>query len=295
MLEFFASFYFQSEMACACGEDHTITLSNDGTVYSFGRNEDGELGLGHNNSVSLPTPIPNLPNISEISCGSSFTVCVDCEGFIWSFGYNNWGQLGTGNKTKSNVPHSSVSGTSFSKISKISTGNFRSLFQNDKGEIFLCGCNFYGACGLGFFNASQITPSLIPNAPENIIQFVCGSNHSLFLNSEGNVYSVGSNEYGQLGLGHNTKQNELNKIGNIPPIKIISCTESSSYLIDFEGNLWSFGSNDSGQLGHGDITNKNSPKKISTLKDIQQISGWILLWVPFFGQKLSKSNICHWA
>ena len=77
-------------MAC---EDlhHTITLSNDGTIYSFGRNffgrnEDGELGLGHNNDVLLPTPIPNLPQIKMISCGSFFTVCVDHEGFIWSFG-----------------------------------------------------------------------------------------------------------------------------------------------------------------------------------------------------------------
>ena len=318
MLEFFASFYFQSEMACACGEDHTITLSNDGTVYSFGRNEDGELGLGHNNSVSLPTPIPNLPNISEISCGSSFTVCVDCEGFIWSFGYNNWGQLGTGNKTKSNVPqkileippvlsvscgsshtliittdsnlwscgrndfgqlcHGDIDDrlipqqTLFSNILKISAGWYHSLFQNDKEEIFSCGYNQKGECGLGHFIHPQITPRLILNAPENNIHFVCGSSHSLFLDSEGNVFSVGSNYSGQLGLGHNTNQNKLNKIGNIPPIKIISCVFSSSYLIDFEGNLWSFGFNDFGQLGHGDRSHITTPKIVNTLKDIQQIS-----------------------
>ena len=77
---------------------------------------------------------------------------------------------------------------------------------------------------------------------------------------------------GELGFGHNTDQNELNKIPNIPPIKIISCVDSSSYLIDFEGNLWSFGRNDQRQLGHGYTKSKNAPKVISTLKDIQQIS-----------------------
>ena len=85
-------------MTCVCGFEHTITLSDDGTAYSFGRNNFGELGLSHNNYTSLPTPIPNLPKINMISCGSHFTVCVDDEGFIWSFGDNEYGQLGTGNK-----------------------------------------------------------------------------------------------------------------------------------------------------------------------------------------------------
>ena len=132
--------------------------------------------------------------------------------------------------------------------------------------------NHTGQCGSGRFKSPQIKPSLIANTPSKLIQFVCGYSQSLFLDSEGNVYSVGYNEYGSLGLGHNANQNVLNKIPNIPPIKIISCVLASCYLIDFEGNLWTFGYNDYGQLGHGDKTNINAPKKISTLEDIQQIS-----------------------
>ena len=310
--------FVQTKMACVCGYFHTITLSNDGTAHSFGRNNYGALGLGHNNDTLLPTPIPNLPQISMISCGGNFTVCVDHAGFIWSFGRNNFGQLGTGNTTDFNVPQklqdippvlsvdcgsdhtliiindsalwscgynefgqlchgdtedrSKPQKTSFSDISKISTGFNHSLFQNDKGEIFSCGYNEQGQCGLGHFNHPQITPSLILNLPPNIVHFVCGSSQSLFLDSEGNVFSVGVNAYGSLGLGHNKNQNKLNKIPNIPPIKTISCVHASSYLIDFEGNLWTFGYNEFGQLGHGDRKNINTPKKINTLKDIQQIS-----------------------
>ena len=91
-------------MTCACGFYHTITLSDDGTVYSFGRNKGGQLGLGCHKNVSIPTPIPNLSKINQVSCGDFFTVCVDQEGFIWSFGENNAGQLGTGNTTDFNVP-----------------------------------------------------------------------------------------------------------------------------------------------------------------------------------------------
>ena len=305
-------------MAACCGAQHTITLSNDGTLHSFGKNGEGQLGLEHSNDVSLPTPILNLPKIGMISCGSRFTVCVDCEGFMWSFGKNNWGQLGTGNKTNFNFPQKiqdippvlsvscgashtliitidtnllscgnnnfgqlclgnkenqiEVQRTSFSNISKISTGYHHSLFQNDQGEIFACGYNRYGQCGLGHFNHPQITPILIPNAPSNIVHFVCGNCISLFLDSKGYVFSVGNNIHGSLGLGHNKNQNVLSQILNIPPIQTISCANSSCYLIDFEGNLWSFGLNTYGQLGHGNKTYINSPKVISTLKDIQHIS-----------------------
>ena len=88
----------QAKVACSCGCHHTITLSNDGTIHSFGRNYEGVLGLGHNNDVSLPTPILNLPKINMISCGAKFTVCVDYEGFIWSFGENNCETMPTRNR-----------------------------------------------------------------------------------------------------------------------------------------------------------------------------------------------------
>ena len=187
---------------------------------------------------------------------------------MWSCGNNEYGQLCLGTKESQMKPQK----TSFSNISKISTGHAHSLFQNDKKEIFSCGYNHHGECGLGHFDNPQITPSLILNAPSNIVQFICGNCQNLFLDSEGNVFSVGYNNCGQLGLGHNTNQNVLSKIPNIPPIQTISCLRSSSYLIDFDGNLWSFGYNEYGQLGHSVKVDVNVPEIIKTLKDIQQIS-----------------------
>ena len=304
-------------MLCACGREHTVIVSNDGEVHSFGRNEEGQLGLGHNNDVSLPTPIPNLPKIMEISCGHSFTVCIDKEGGLWSFGSNDHGQLGTGNTTNYNIPQkiehippvravscgyyhaliitndsnlwscgsndfgqlclentagnqSKYQQTSFQQISKISAGDDHSLFQNNKGEIFGCGYNKYGEVGLGHFNHPQIKVTLIPNLPLNIVQFCSGNLHSFFLDSKGNVFSVGYNYYGQLGLGHNNKQNVLNQIPNIPPIQKISCISNSSYLIDVDGNLWSFGLNGHEQLGHGDKAHRNIPTKLESLNNIVQ-------------------------
>ena len=97
------SSFVQTKIACAIGSYHTITLSDDGTAHSFGRNCEGQLGLGPKRDALLPTPIPNLPQINMISCGGFFTVCVDYEGFIWSFGENKKGQLGIGNTKNFNV------------------------------------------------------------------------------------------------------------------------------------------------------------------------------------------------
>ena len=304
-------------MLCACGSDHTVVVSDDGEVHSFGYNRNGQLGLGHKNNVSLPTPIPNLPKIMEISCGYEFTVCIDNEGGLWSFGFNDRGQLGTGNTTFCNIPQkiehippvrsvscgyahvliitndstlwscgsneygqlclgnkggnqSKYQQTSFQQISKISAGGIHSLFQNNNGEIFSCGYNQYGQVGLGHFNSSKGNVSLIPNLPLNIVQFCSGYFHSLFLDSNGNVFSVGYNASGELGLGHNNNQNVLNQIPNIPPIQKISCVYYTSYLIDVDGNLWSFGYNTYGQLRHGDTANRNVPTKINGLNNITQ-------------------------
>ena len=153
---------------------------------------------------------------------------------------------------------------------KISAGAYHSLFQNNKGEIFGCGQNGHGQVGLGHFNHPQIKVTLIPNLPLNIVQFCSGYYHSLFLDSKGNVFSVGYNHQGQLGLGYNNNQNVLNQIPNIPPIQKISCISNSSYLIDVDGNLWSFGINCYGALGHGDTANRNIPTKIESLNNIVQ-------------------------
>ena len=301
----------------ATGKDHTVTISDDGSLYSFGSNMYGQLGLSLL-ETNVPNCIPNLQRIKKVSCGYFFTVCVDDEGFAWSFGDNSCGQLGIGSKSNSNHPQKmtdippvrSVSCgshhtliltkdetlwscgyneygqlcignrinqskpicTSYTNITRISSGSKHNLFQNNKGDIYSCGNNTQGQLGLGHNESPQSTGMLIYNQPPNIIQFCCGSEHCLFLDVEGNVFAVGYNMYGNLGLGTNVvAQNILNKIINIPPIKAISCNTVNSYLLDFEGNVWSFGGNQLGTLGHGDTTLRDIPTKITSISDIVQI------------------------
>ena len=252
----------------SCGWNFTFCVDFEGFVWAFGQNKYGQLGTGNKRNFKVPQKIQNIPPVLSIGCGYDHTMIITNDDNLWSCGNGHHGQLCLGNKSN----YSTFQQTQFSDISKISVGGYHTLFQNSKGEIFSCGFNESGELGLGHFDNPQITPILIPNLPPNIIQFICGSYHNLFLDSAGNVFSVGNNYHGQLGLGHGTNQNLLNQIPNIPPIQSISCITTSSYLIDFEGNLWSFGLNLSGQLGHGDMETRIIPTKIENFNDIQQLS-----------------------
>ena len=307
---------------CSTGFWHSVCLADDGVIHAFGDNSYGQLGLGHEENVPIPSPILNLPKIKMVSCGSCFTVCVDEEGSMWSFGENNFGQLGIGNRNQVTKPrkvqdipavHSISCGyghtlivtndsnlwvcgynaygqlflgnkvsqlkpvqTSYSNVLMISSGtqgSYYSYFQNDIGEIYVCGHNEHGQLGLGINSECQLQPCVIPDLPPEIIQFCCGYNHSLFLDCNGNVFSVGYNNNGNLGLGHHINQNSLQQIPNIPPIRVISCVGQSSYLIDFDENLWSFGDNRDCQLGFKSETdNVTVPTQVKGLEFIQQIS-----------------------
>ena len=230
--------------------------------------KNGQLGTGNTTKFNVPQKIQDIPPVRSVACGDVYTLVITNDSNLWVCGNNVDGQLFLNNKEN----QSKFRQTSFSNVSKISAGHRHSLFQNNKREIFGCGQNREGQIGLRHFNHPQVTVTRVLNQPEEIVHFCCGYRQSYFLDSKGNVYTVGYNNHGNLGLGHNKNQHTLNQISDIPPIKSISCTRYSCFLIDFEGNVWSFGNNGYGELGHGDTARRTVPKKIESLKNIQLIS-----------------------
>src|SRR3990167_5489404 len=95
-----------------------------------------------------------------------------------------------------------------------------------------------------------------------------GSRHSLFLDSLNSVWSCGDNEFGQLGLGHNTIVLAPQKINNLPPIISISAGDRFSLFVDANGSVWGCGFNQYGELGLEDAKNRNVPEQITNLPKI---------------------------
>ena len=265
----------------ACGGEFAACIDNTESLWTFGCNLYNQLGHCHRVNYNFPKKVENIPPVSSVSCGLSHILVITIDSDLWGFGNNEYGQLFLEeNQEKRHLPKQ----TSFSGILKISCGGIHSFFQDYSGKIYGCGSNAAGQLGSGLDLKFQIKACLIQNQP-NIVQFCCGFYHSLFLDVEGNVYSVGQNHYGQLGLGNNLKKNKLQKIDNIPCVDSISCVGNSSYLVDCTGQLWSFGDNFSSKLGHGHSNNVMEPTKVPNLTDNSQISCG-----PFGGHFLAKDS-----
>ena len=83
-------------ISIGCGQYHTVVASNEGDVYSFGRNDSGQLGLTiTDNSVSVPKEVKGLKS-QQIACGYYHSVAVS-NGQLYCWGKNDSGQLGVGN------------------------------------------------------------------------------------------------------------------------------------------------------------------------------------------------------
>ena len=177
----------------SCGGFFAVCVDCEGFMWSFGKNSSGgQLGTGNTTNFNVPQKILGIPPVLSVSCGSSHILIITNEDNLWSCGNNEYGQLCHGDAEDRSIPQK----TSFSNISKISTGYFHSLFQNEKGEI----CSCVVQCGLGHFNHPQLAPSLILDVPSNIVQFICGSLQNLFLDSEGNVFSAGCTNSSDAGI-----------------------------------------------------------------------------------------------
>ena len=273
-----------------CGGYYTICVDYEGYLWSFGRNEYGQLGIGNRTSHNTPQKIEGISLAQSVSCGSYHTLIITNDSNLWSFGNNESGQACLETRNSFDFPQQ----TKFSNVKKISTGAFHSFFQNNIGEIYGCGANSYGQLGIeNTYGTSQIKVCLIP-LPHNIIQISCGYFHSLFLDSDGNVYSVGYNMEGCLGLGHTKKTTTITKIQHgciqdtgiwswvlknsktkidLPPIEYISAFGHSSCLIDSDKNLWGFGNNKDSQLGFQDKVPKQTlPVKVISVNNVEQIS-----------------------
>lgn len=89
----------------ATGNDFCLAVKSDGTLWAWGRNNYGQLGLGHTNDVLTPTQVGTDTNWEKINAaGTSTSLGIKNDGSIWVWGRNNFGQFGNGTLTQSNVP-----------------------------------------------------------------------------------------------------------------------------------------------------------------------------------------------
>ena len=125
-----------SDIKISCGYAHTIALTKDNKVYSWGNNTLAQLGLGHNNSVKEPTEI-NLPNVISVSCGADHTIALTKDNKLYSWGENDEGELGLGHNNNVNEPTE----IKLPNVISVSCGYSHTLAITKDNKIYSWGVN----------------------------------------------------------------------------------------------------------------------------------------------------------
>ena len=246
-------------------------------IYSWGKNKNGELGIGTSVNAYIPTPITSLntKNIISIEPGGRNTLLIKEDGNIYLCGSNIFGLLALNNETQNNtLLQKTFKKINFfeeeeKKIKSISIAEFHCLALDIKGNIYGWGGNLFNKLGEKnkFVNGK---PEYIKNITK-IKSISCGDYHSCALSEDGVLYTWGGGgeSYNQGQCGHgNLKDIDKPKkveyfIKNNIKIKKVSCGGYHTVVIS-ENNedVYSFGKGIFGQLGYGISENTSKPKKV---------------------------------
>jgi alpha-tubulin suppressor-like RCC1 family protein len=250
------------------GGFHTLALTSDEQVYSFGMNDDGQLGIGNNDDRYIPILIEGIYNVVQTAAGNAHSLLLTGNGQVYSFGENISGQLGIGNNNNVKIP---TLISLIDNVVQISARENHSLLLTNNGHVYSFGDNALGQLGIGNDNDNANIPTLIPEL-NRIVSVSAGSNFSLILNEYGQVYSVGSNAYGQLGIGTDDDSNVPILIPELNDIVQISAGGTHSLVLNKYGQVYGFGDNGEGQLGLGDNKNRYLPTLIGVIHNAIQIA-----------------------
>jgi alpha-tubulin suppressor-like RCC1 family protein len=262
-------------IAIAGGSHSGYAVMNDGTVWAWGLNSDGQLGNGSYTDEHLPVQVVGLTNVIAVAAGLNFGVALKSDGSVWTWGDNNDGQLGDNTLVpNSNVPVQVVGplgvGT-LSGIVAIAAGyDFAGALKPD-GTMWMWGHNTSGQLGIG---STTPTISYIPLqvvGPSNvgflmgITSIACGTSTSLARKSDGTIWAWGDNTYGQFGNGTYTNSTFPVQGPSGTNWTAVAGGDAYSLASQDDGSVWGWALGFAGNLGNGGTTSPNTPIKTLTI------------------------------
>lgn len=252
----------------AAGANHTLALTREGTVLSWGKNDAGQIGDGSTGDKLSPFQVPALDQVVSIAAGYNHSVALLLNGTVMAWGGNSYGQLGDGTTVGKTSP---VQVPGLTNVVAIAAGDYHTLAVKSDGSVWAWGRNGYGQLGIG--------SSLDRNLPVQVsglsgISMVAGgANHSLFLKSDGTVWASGANAFGQLGNATNMDSMVPVKTDRLTGITFIAAGSIHSMAVSGVGNTWVWGGNSQGQLGDGTTGDSNLPVQLLSLSGIVTMAG----------------------
>lgn len=247
---------------------HSIVLKIDGSVWSWGDNEFGQLGIGNSDVInsSAPRLIEGVYGVVAIAVGNKHSLALTDEGVVWSWGNNEKGQIGHMNQAESFVPKLIYGMTN---VVSIASGYNHSMALKQDGTVWTWGENNLGQLGIGN-KSNQVKPVKVEGL-ENIVYISAGAGHCVAVKGDGTVLTWGWNDYGQLGDG--TFETRLKPVkSKVTDVVKVSAGGLHNTALTTTGEVIVWGSNSFGQLGKSRTRNYPVPVKVYALQGVIEIA-----------------------
>jgi alpha-tubulin suppressor-like RCC1 family protein len=245
----------------ALGYDHSCALGGpadqSGTMWCWGGNGDGELGLG-DQIMRLEATQVVATTWKSLAAGYQRTLAIKNDGSLWSWGENQTGALGLGDQTLHMAPEQVGANSDWTHVS---SGRNHSCGIAESGLLWCWGSNSYGQLGQGDSGGgtARLSPIVVPGGSE-YERVDAGDGFTCALRELGTLWCWGRNEFGALGLGdlglnaqgQSTDRTLPTQVGTGTAWRHISAGQDHACALQSDRSLWCWGGNAYGQLGLGD-------------------------------------------
>ncbi len=290
----------------SAGEYYTMIVKSDDTLWAVGKNDYGQLGNNDNTRDDQLNPIQVMTNVAQVSAGSRHTMILTKENTLWGTGDNIRGQLGTDTirQTSTLVQIISAEGEPMTEVAQASVGEHHSIILKKNSDLWAVGNNSYGQLGIGTIRGES-TPVQVISAEgkpmTEVDQVSVGPYRTMILKTNGELWAVGRNRKGQLGIGDDAGANQSTPVqvmiaAEQPMTNVIQVSAGSEHtmILKRNGDLWAVGRNNKGQLGDGSKTNTSTPVQVIIAED-QPITEVAQVSAGKFHTMILKRNGELWA
>lgn len=243
------------------GGHRTYALKSDGTIWGWGNNLEGHLGIGNTNPHYTPFQIGTATDWLDINAGLNQILAIKTNHTLWGWGLNISGSLAIGPSFEPSViTLPTQTGNNTADWQKINVGGCcNSKMIKTDGSLWAMGAGSFGNLGNGDTQDLN-TPTKI--GIDTDWKMITNNNHSCALKNNGNLWAWGINFQGQLGDGTNNNSSTPTHVATDLFWKNVVTGLFHTVAITSDGSLYTWGSNNLGQLGDGTFENRNTPTLI---------------------------------
>ncbi|XP_072748341.1 E3 ubiquitin-protein ligase HERC2 [Anoplolepis gracilipes] len=257
----------------AGGSKTLFIVSQEGKLYACGEGTNGRLGLGDDNNVCEPKPIPFLSQFVikkvAVHSGGKHALALTQDGKVFSWGEGEDGKLGHGNSMSLDKPKL-IETLKSKRIRDIACGSGHSAAIASNGELYTWGLGEYGRLGHGD-TVTQMRPKLVQTlVGHRVVQVACGSRdaQTMALTTDGCVYSWGDGDFGKLGRGGSDGCYTPLVVDRLSGLGVVQveCGAQFSLALTKYGEVWTWGKGDYFRLGHGNDHHVRKPTLVEGLR-----------------------------